>query len=214
MKRLALVVCSVGCVSSYQSARVLPTGKTQVTAAVSRVQVIESESDDASIWVGDLQVRHGLAAQFDGAIRLSRTPGGLNALSMLMIDPKYQITSPSSSTAVSVALPVGVAWEEQGSDFNDGVGVIAPTILIGTPLAPNTELVFAPKVVVFLPDGETDQSEIEFGASLGLRFTNAARTWAIHPELSLLLFDPSNNGGGGGETVKVLSFGIAVSAGN
>ncbi|MBA3454077.1 MAG: hypothetical protein H0T42_13365 [Deltaproteobacteria bacterium] len=213
MKRIALVVCSVGCVSSYQSARVLPTGKTQVTVAVSRVQALEDGDEDESVWVGDLQVRHGFAAQFDGGIRLSRTPGGLNSLSMLTIDPKYQITSPSSSTAVSIGVPFGVAWEEQGSDFEDGIGVIAPTLLIGTPLAASTELVFAPKVVVFLPDGDTEESEIEFGASIGLRFTNSARTWAIHPELSLLLFDPSN-GSEGGETAKILSFGVAVSAGN
>lgn len=209
MRTLAIAVCGFGCVSSYQSPRVLPAGKTQVTVAVTRVQLIE-DNDDDYIWVGDFQLRHGLADQFDGAIRLARTPGAQSTLSMLTLDPKFQITAPSSSTTVSVALPFGVAWEEAGTDFRDGVGVLAPTVLIGAQLTGTTELVFAPKVIVFLPEGKTKESGVEVGASLGLRLTNAARTWAVHPELSFLLFKER----GANEAAKIFSFGIAVSAGN
>jgi len=207
---LFVVTLLVGCASSYQSARTLAPGKTQVTAALSRTELFsEGEFDEGvSVWGGDIQVRQGVVEKFDLGLRLSRTPGAEETLSQLSFEPKYQITADTSSTTVSVALPIGVGWAETGDDWEDGTVLLVPTVFVGIDLSPTTELVFAPKMFALFPDAKTEDSEVEFGASVGVRFFDASRTWAIQPEVSYLRFSED------GESISFLTFGIGVSAGN
>src|SRR5688572_2594540 len=48
-----------GCANSYQSARTLEPGRTQVALAVSRGQLYFEDGGDDGSWMADLQVRHG-----------------------------------------------------------------------------------------------------------------------------------------------------------
>jgi hypothetical protein len=207
---LFVVTLLVGCASSYQSARTLAPGKTQVTAALSRTEMFsEVEFDEGiSVWGGDIQVRQGVVEQFDLGVRLARTPGAEETLSQLSIEPKYQITPGTSSTTVSVALPVGVGWAETGDDWEDGTVLLIPTVFVGIDLSPTAELVIAPKVFALFPDAKTEDSEVELGGSVGVRFYDASKTWAIQPEISFLRFSEE------GEGISFLTFGIGVSAGN
>jgi hypothetical protein len=203
----AIVAASAvaGCASQYQSARVVAPGKTQVTAAVTRIEFLEE--GDGSTWAGDVQVRQGFG-RVDGGVRLIRSPGGFENQSQLGVDAKYELTAPGASTAMSIGMPVAVAWGESGSDWMEGILILTPTFFVGVDVSPEVELVFAPKVFFLLPDAKTDDAEVEFGASVGLRVGDATKTWAVHPELSLFRFSED------GEGVSFLSFGVGVSAGN
>jgi hypothetical protein len=207
---LLVLTMLVGCASSYQSARVLAPGKTQVTAALSRTEIFsEGElGDGVTAWGGDIQVRQGVVEKFDFGVRLSRTPGALETLSQLAIEPKFQLTGKDASTTISIALPIGVGWAENGSDWEDGTVLLIPTMFVGVDLSPTAELVIGPKVFAIFPDAKTEDSEVELGGSVGVRFFDASRTWAIHPEISYLRFAED------GSSISFLTFGVAVSAGN
>ncbi|HEY5946598.1 MAG TPA: hypothetical protein VIV40_13945 [Kofleriaceae bacterium] len=204
MKALALLLL-VGCASSFQSARTLAPGKTQVTAGLARVMPTEG-SGHAN--VGDVQVRTGISDSVDGGLKLSRTPGAANTVSGIGADLKLRITDPAAKTTVSFALPVGAVWEERGTDWGNGLLTISPTILIGVELSPTTELVLGPALVWVLPDGGTDNSEAEFAATIGVRFTDPSRTWAVHPEIGIMHISDSGN------SENLLSFGLGVAVGN
>ena len=204
----AAVVLVAGCAQSYQSARVVAPGKTQITGALSRTESISEDDDDGAIYSGDVQVRQGVSDRFDLGLRLVRTPGAGEVLSQLGVDPKVQITAPDSTTTLTVALPISVAWAEEGDEWGEGVLVLTPTVFVGIDLSPAAELVMAPKVFVFLPDGKTDDSEVEVGGSIGVRFSDASKTWAIQPELGLLHISEGDDG------ASFLTFGLGVSAGN
>lgn len=190
-----------GCLAA-QSARVLAPGKTQLAVGAGRSTV--SGPDDDVVWHGTVMVRRGLARNVDGGLVLQRTPGG-GGLSFAAVEPKVQLTS-SGRGAASVALALGPFWEdgigEDGIDWDYGGVVVAPTIFLGYDLAPTAELVFAPRLVLFLPD-EGD-SDTQVGASLGVRFTDRARTWAVHPDLAYLSTDDE----------AILTLGLSIAAGN
>jgi hypothetical protein len=202
--RGAVLVLLVGCASSFQSAHPLQPGKTQVTAGLSGVKPTDG---DGQLFVGDLQVRHGLADKIDGGVKLVRTPGAVETVSAFAADVKFQLNEAGGKTAVSLGIPVGAAWVEEQGEFNDGILILGPTLFIGTELAPNLELVFAPSIVLVLPEGGTSDSEIEVAATLGLRFTDPSRTWAIQPEVGLTHFNE-------GESPTFVTFGVGVSVGD
>src|SRR4029434_4584290 len=98
-----------------------------------------------TIWVGEVSVRHGLAERFDGGLRVIRTAGRQEIVSVALLEPKVEITAPEAQTAVSVALGLGAAWGERAYDFQDGIYVLSPSVLVGHRLGPEAELVVAPR---------------------------------------------------------------------
>lgn len=204
---LVLAVVACGCANAYQSARTLPPGKTQVGVALSRSEAFGDEGSD-TVWLGDLQVRTGIGSRMDGGVRLTRNPGGGENVSLLSLDPKWELSKPGARTAVSIGVPVGILWAEQGlDDLDTGAYIIAPSVFIGMQVSPTTELVTSPKLFFILPDEDGD-NELEFGLSVGLRFTDAARTWAVHPEIGFLRVSEE------GASEEFMMIGIAIAAGN
>jgi len=202
MTRLVLCVALVGCATSYQSARVLAPGTTEVGVAATRIQPSDGSNGDG-LWVGDVSVRRGLTDRFDGGVHLTRIPGGPETGSFLAVDPKVMLTPPGAATTFSLSMPIGVAWDESFSDFGDGTIVLAPTLYLGFEVVPGTELVAAPKLFVFVPNQGETQTEV--GGSIGLRIGDGSRSWAVHPELGFIHFDQ-----GGGSFVM---FGVGIAAG-
>ncbi|HUQ08426.1 MAG TPA: hypothetical protein VM261_38310 [Kofleriaceae bacterium] len=190
------------CATSHQSARVLAPGKTQVTTALARTSATEGGLDEG-IWTGDLQVHGGVAPGFELGGRLVRTPGGGNTGSIASIEGRFQVVP----ERVSIALPVGVVWQEELDDFEGGNFFLTPTVFVGTDVSPTMELIAAPKLFVFIPDDGDDDTEVEIGGSVGLRITNEARTWAVHPELGIIQFSE-------GTDATWITFGLGISVGN
>jgi hypothetical protein len=209
MKRLLLLaLITTACANSYQSAHTLAPGKTQVTADITGVRPLDSSGDsESSALVGDLMIRHGIDEGLDGGVRLGRMPGSpTDGASQLVFDLKKRLSDSATST-VSVDIPVGLGWEENNGDFGNGIVGVMPTLLIGSQISPTTELVFGPKfVLLYNPEATSDSTLAGGGVSVGIRFTDAARTYAVQPELSFLKLDETN--------ASLLAFGIAVAAGN
>jgi hypothetical protein len=200
---MLLALGAGACATSHQSARVLAPGKTQVTTALART----SSSDEVGegLWNGDLQVHGGVAPGVELGGRLVRTPGGGNTLSGASLEGRFQVVP----ERVAIAVPVGFVWQEEFDDFEGGAYTLTPTVFVGADVSPTLEVVAAPKLFVFIPDEGDGDTEVEWGGSVGLRVTNEARTWALHPELGLAHFSEDD---GSGETF--LTFGLGVSVGN
>ncbi len=210
---IATATLATACAGTYQSARTIAPGKTQVTVGVTRIQNTSDEQgvDDEqdSGWAGDLQIRHGFAERFDFGARLQRMPGVGTTVSWLSIDPKVELTPVGSPAVVSIGVPAGVMWTEEiddGLDFANGTIVVIPSIYVGFDLSPNVEIVASPKLFYIKPDGADE--EIEVGGSLGLRFVDPARSWAVQPELAVMRIAEDN------ESATLLSLGVAISAGD
>jgi hypothetical protein len=202
-----------GCASSYQSARVLAPGKTEVTVGVTRGEFLRDEAmtrlpgNRVSTWTGDLQLRRGLFERFDGGVRLSRMPGTGESVSLLGVDLKAALTAPDAKLAFSVALPISVGWAEYGGTlFYDGTIIVAPSFFAGFALSPCVELVIAPKLFMLLPDGEFEEREIEVGGSLGVRYGSASGGWAVHPEIGFMHLSEDDR------TQDLITFGLGISA--
>lgn len=208
MKRFMLCVLAAGCANAYQSARTLAPGKTQATVAVSRTEFLEEDGDE-SLYVGELQVRTGFSERMDGGFRLLRNPGAGENISILQLDPKWQISQPGAKTAISIGVPIGAVWGENGLDDLEIVSyLITPSVYVGFELSPTVELVVSPKLFMIFPDDDDADSQIEIGGSIGLRFGDASRTWAVHPEVGLIRFSE------GDASEEFLMFGIGIAAGN
>ena len=124
MKAIAFAlvcVAATACGTSYQSARVLAPGKTQVTAGLARTSSTEAGFDEG-LWAGDLQAHTGVADKVEIGGRLVRTPGYGNTGSYAAIEGRFQVVP----DRVSVALPVGIIWAEEMDDFETGAYLVTP----------------------------------------------------------------------------------------
>jgi hypothetical protein len=192
---LALAACS----SSFQSAKVLAPGQTQVTGAMLRTTPHDDFAPEGgALYSGDLQIRRGITPTIDLG---GRYVGGSQG-HYLAVDPKIQVIP----KYVSFGMPIGIILAEDNDGermFDYGGLIFSPTVYIGSEISPNqAELVVAPKILIVVPDdGETDS---EIGASVGMRLSSDLARWAIVPELSILNVS--------GEASSLLSFGVALQA--
>jgi hypothetical protein len=214
----AFVLALVGCGGSFQSARTLAACKTQVTADVSAFHgsgLSDVRPPETRGWnvLGDLMVRHGIIDGLDAGVRIGRTPGSQtygDTGSQLFVDLKKRLTAAASTTTISIDVPVGVLWSERRETFNDGTLALVPTLLVGHDINATTELIIAPKFLwlhrAANNDGYPIDSTIGGGVSLGIRFSDDRRAWAIQPELSVLKLEGTDG--------ALITFGLGVAAGN
>lgn len=203
---IAVAIGALGACTTAQSARVLAPGQTQISVAANRVSVTD---EDGVIWYGQVMVRRGLAPKVDAGLILTRTPGGSGGVSMLAAEPKLQLTAHGAKTTFSLGLAAGALWSDQST--RDGLEgdvtgfLVSPTAYLGFELSPGAELVAAPRLYLIIPD-EGGDNQTAFGATVGVRFTDAARSWAIHPEFTYLAVEDADE--------TFLTLGVSVSAGD
>jgi hypothetical protein len=202
------VVALLGACGTMQSARVLPTGKTQVSVGVAR-NSLSSGGKAEPLWLGEVELRHGVSDAVELGVSVDRSAGARSTISAFGVVPKIKLAS-NATTALALAVPVSLVWEETGSDVANGSFMIFPTLLAGLDLSPGAELVFAPRAGVFLPSGAS-ASLYGIGGSIGLNIGDRAKGGAIHPEAAVLVVQ-SLSDGGGSETLFTL--GLSVTAGN
>lgn len=208
IRRLALAAPLLAACTAAQSARVLPPGKTQVTVAANVTTMSQAEEGlEGELWFGEVMVRRGLGSRLDGGLLLHRTPGQSGALSLLALEPKVQITAAGARATVSIGLSAGVSFEDapgqDGLNFEHAGYHVTPALYLGYDLSATAELVASPRLYLLIPDDMGD-TETELGGALGVRFTDPARTWAVHPELALSTI----------EDELFFTLGVSVSAGN
>ena len=223
MKYGVVFVLAAGCANAYQSARPLPRGKTQITVGVSRADAVgpelTREFGRETWWLGDVHVRTGFGRSVDVGMRITRTAGrgdsSAGNRSLLGIDLKWSPSDEAAKTTIAFGLPIGTVWLE-GTSVTDSdrlAYVVSPTVFVGLQLSSTTEIVIAPKLFVISPDIEGRNTEIELGASFGIRLTDAARTWAVHPEIGFLRVS-SLPVGLSGESDSLVMLGLGIAVGN
>jgi len=212
MKRVLLLLASSACATSAQSARPVDPGTTEVTVSLGRAASLKEPSRSPSgesdplakgvaegAWTGELMIRHGMTDGFDGGLRLGRMPG-LGGLSVAAVDLKVRVVR-SPRVVVSLGGPAGIVWEETpGPSYLGAVAV--PTLYLGMEVSPTVELVAAPKLHLIFARGEA--MEQAWGLTIGPRFTEPRRRWAVHPELGITRFADTT----------LLLLGFSVSAGD
>ncbi len=200
---LGAFTTALGACTTAQSARPLAPGKTQVSVALTGNRLVGTEDSDL-LWTGQVMVRRGLSSNADLGVSLTRVPGSTDALSLALVDSKVRLTPEASETTISASLGGGLIWADRGFDFDLGAFVLTPALYLGLRLSPTAEAVLSPRLYVLLPQDDNDEREANLGGTVGIRFTNPARTWALHPELGLVRF--------AGEAT--LSLGLSISAGD
>jgi len=204
--RFLLVVGLVGCVGN-QSARVLSPGSVAVSGGLLRMTSTE-DGDDDTIWLGEMMARYGVGDRFDAGLRIGRTAGRGESVSLAQVDGKFEITSPGAQTAISASFGVGLAWAEEGTETGEGTIVASPAILLGHMVSPTTELVLSPHLSVIKPNDT--ESLFGIGVSLGARI--GERTYGIYPALDITRLTDSD--GGSMDSVTLIIFGLGISVGN
>ena len=202
---LLAIASGAACSTPSQSARTLPVGNTQITLNMGRTHS-SADSADESEWHGELSVRRGLAERFDIALKVARTPGLGETLGAYTLDPKLMFTGPREHTAVSFGVPVGVLFDEAPDDTNAVAYFISPTVYVGHQASPTLELTIAPRALISFPDDEDHR--VDFGGSIGTRFTDVGKYWAVHPELGFLRVTEN------GQSTNVITVGLGISAEN
>ena len=230
MKRAGMIAvnvsCAVSCAASYQSARVVPLGKTEVTVAMSKLVDAKPEPEqDGEIrptWTGDLQLRRGIRSHFDIGFRFIRTQGVpqflvgpppqiAETLSSLSFEPKLELTEPGATTIISVALPVYRGWFSDAYGSKPASYAIAPTLFAGFQLSSQSELVLTAKAIASKSYGSLEPVRTALGGSVGVRFGSRAGGFAIQPEIGVLR---SYDQAGAYRSGVLISFGLGIAVGN
>ena len=205
MSRAALMVAFVvggGC-TMPQSARPLAPGRTQVAVGWATLAHPQLE-DDADLASGQVMVRRGIAARTDAAIVLSRLPSQSASTSMAMLEAKVRLTPAEGPLTVSLAVGTGVVWTDDAWDFDREAVVVTPTLYVGYDLSPTAEIVITARGYLAAIDDDNQHRELNGGASIGARFTDRARTFALQPQLTVI----------GADRETYVTVGVAMSVGN
>jgi hypothetical protein len=166
------------------------------------------DGPDDSVWLGEIAVRHGLGDRFEGGIRIARTAGLGEVVSVALVEPKFELTAPGAETAISATLGLGAAWGEMGYDWEEGVYAVSPAIFVGHRVSPTVELIVAPRFSYLQPDGAGD-SLTTFGLALGARIGD--RTSAVYPTFEIQIADEA---GSSSDSETIYMFGVGVGVGN
>jgi hypothetical protein len=192
MMRSLLVVTLLagGCISEYQTARTLPAGRSNVSAAMTNTRDLD-HFNDGSFDSVDLMARHGLSDQMEIDARYNNYGGA----STLLVGPKISV----SHDQLAFLGSLGPFWAQ--GDY--GGLFLIPTFLWSLDAAENAEVTGAAKLVIILPD--QGSSETYVGGDIGVRLSTDLEAWAFHPSIGFLQVDEE------GESVTVISIGVALS---
>jgi hypothetical protein len=142
----------------------------------------ESDFDNGQ-WTGHAMVRRGIVDGFDLGVHLEHTTGG-GGVGAIALDPKVRLAH-GGRTTLAAGAPLGVLWSEDTELHVRGV-LALPSLYLSIELSPRVELVTNARYML-VHARRTEQrgpydTEHGAGASLGLRFTDEGRTFAMQPE--------------------------------
>jgi hypothetical protein len=172
---LALCACT-----ATQSARTLAPRSTEVSVGVGRMS-FESDFDNGQ-WTGHAMVRRGIVDGFDLGVHLEHTTGGAG-VGAIAIDPKLRLAH-GGRTTLAAGAPLGVLWSEDTELYLTGVMAL-PSLYLSVELSPRVELVTNARYMLVRArrmESSPYVTEHGVGGTLGLRFTDEERSWAMQPE--------------------------------
>jgi hypothetical protein len=206
----ALLLVPLAACLGGQSARTLAPGRTALTVGLARTHVEPDADRDETRWAGQVLLRRGLGSRVDVGVLVARSPGDGFSRSTIAVEPRVQLTPPASRITVSLGATVGALIHDDGNRHalapQLDLALLRPTAYLGVDLAPTAELVLAPTAWFGRSNDHGAEAFTAVGGALGLRLTDRARTWAVHPELGYLaVLD---------EDERFVTVGLSVSAGN
>ncbi|MFN0249794.1 MAG: hypothetical protein ACKV2T_23125 [Kofleriaceae bacterium] len=186
--------------AATQSAHTLPPGKVDLGVSIGRSSRFEKDVDEGS-WSGRASVRVGVVDGFDVGAHFEHTPGTAT-IGSFAIDMKVRLARSGRST-VAFGVPAGIVWEDVADNFEFSGGFVMPSLYLSVDLSPTVELVSNVRYVVARETGSF-RTLTGFGASIGPRFVDETRTWAVQPEVGMLRH----------EEETLLTFGLTLTVGN
>ncbi len=190
---VALSVVCGACTSfsTYQSPRVLPPGRTGVTFAFTNVTIHDAGDDSQESL--DVMVRRGITRRVDAGVKYSLFAFNQgDAYHVFLADAKLSLLP----GRLSVALPAGAVLVSGEVDLWQA----HPMVIFAQRLGDDAELDLAARAIVMTSDGSW---EVLAAGSLGVRLGPDGEGFAIHPEVSVLVWP--------GESGYAIAFGAAAS---
>jgi hypothetical protein len=193
---LLLAACALlgGCTSfsTYQSPRTLAPGRTGVTFAFTNVTIHDPGADSQESL--DIMVRRGITKKVDVGVKYALFAFDEGpAQHVLLADAKVALVP----RRLSAAMPVGAVVTSGELDLWQA----HPMLIFAQPLGDLAELDLAARGI-FMASSEGDWELLAAG-SLGLRLGPDDEGFAIHPEVSVLVWP--------GESGYAIAFGAAAS---
>lgn len=202
---VALAACVPG-----QSARTLAPGRTALTVGVAHTIASVAQDDEEPQWSGAVMLRRGITRRFDVGLVAARTPGTGDSRSTFAVDPKVQLTPPTSRVTASLGLALGMLVHDDGERRALGpqldLALARPSVFLGVDATPTLEITLAGHAWFGNSNDHGDESFTAYNLTGGLRVTDTARTWAIHAELGWLTVAD--------EDADFLTIGLGVTAGD
>jgi hypothetical protein len=184
---LAALLVAPGCFtySSFQSARIVERGDPIGTIAVSKNDILNEETDDAS-WIAiEGFLRFGIANRVDGGLALSvfrGVPADWGA-GVVTADVRVGVIKDHLAVAVPVCVTIG--------DFYLASLRTQPGMVATVPLGERAEINGSVRAHVFVrvPD------LFAVGYNLGLGLRNETGAWTVRPEIGWMRFVGEPNDG-------------------
>lgn len=169
--------------TSYESARMLGKGETELTGSYTHYTVSsEGESDAINNNYG-VRLGFGFNDIFNLKLRYERlapTSEDASGVNYIDIAPKFQIVKGK----IAGTLPLGLYFDGDDSEF-----VLSPKFIFTYPANDKFEVSLATKADIF--PGDVDN--VYLGFNLGLGISSDLNRWAIRPEAGLMI-DPGESG--------------------
>jgi len=175
---MALLSAQAGCAySSYQSARMLPRGGTELAAAVTQYGFQGEGGADEEAF--EVMATHGVSDQLELGGKVTWfTIDNADTFDFLFV-PKYSLIPDT----LAVTVPAGLILVT-GDSSNDNAWLLMPGLLYSRVLNEYFELHLAGKPVVEFSDN-FDDYQISAAANIGIRLTPPGQRWALHPEVGI-----------------------------
>lgn len=185
--RLAILALSLagaaGCAqSSYQTARMLPQGGTRLSAALSSYSAYTSEGNSGKN-AFEVMGSHGMNEKIELGGKLSYLDSGFSETGKfitLLAVPKVSLIDEE----LALAVPTGVLFNT--AEGSDNAFETMPGVVYTRPLTPEFELDAAGQLVIATNDS-FDELEVYPAGNLGVQFSPPGASWALHPELGVLI---------------------------
>jgi len=176
---VALALLPAACAySSYQSAKMLPMGGTQLTAAVSSYSAYVDGNNNGST-AFEVMGSRGLTDRLELGGKFSFVNEEEDGYTLLVV-PKYSL----SPDTLALTMPAGVMFTSQ--DDTDHIYELFPGVIYTRQISPDFELDLAGQVLVAV-NSDFDDSEIYLGTNVGVALSPHGAAWAFHPEVGLLV---------------------------
>jgi hypothetical protein len=186
-----LLSAPAGCAySNYQSAKMMPTGNTQLGVAISSYGYQSDVSGDEEAI--ELFGSHAMSDKFEiGGKFVWFTIEDNQSFDFLVV-PKYSLIPDKLALIVPAGLILVTGDGGGGTTETDNAWMVLPGVVYTLPLSEYFELDLSGKPALFFEDDFGDYN-VGVAANVGVRVTPPGQRWAVFPEVGVMWDDDLDN---------------------